>query len=70
MNIVALVTSLICCGPAAVIFGHLGLNASNRGEAQYRGMAIAGLVLGYTALLLNLLWVIGIATSASSSYYY
>jgi len=50
MNIVALVTGLMCFGPLAAIFGHLGVNAANRGEAEYKGMGTAGLILGYAGL--------------------
>lgn len=66
MNIVALVTGLICCSPAAIVFGHLGMSASNRGEAQYKGMAIAGLILGYLGLLYWLFWSIGAIASFSN----
>ena len=31
----------------AIIFGHLGLAAANRGEADAKGPGIAGLVIGY-----------------------
>jgi len=34
----------------AVIFGHIGLSKANQGTAGGRGMAIAGLVLGYIML--------------------
>jgi hypothetical protein len=51
MNIVALVTGIMCFGPVAVVFGHLGVRASNRGTAEYKGMGIAGLILGYVGLL-------------------
>src|SRR3954447_11900067 len=34
----------------AVIFGHAGLNDTKNGAKQGRGMAIAGLVLGYVGL--------------------
>jgi len=42
-------------GIAAIVFGHLGLAAAQRGEADARGAGIAGLVLGY----LNVLFIIG-----------
>jgi hypothetical protein len=34
----------------AIIFGHLGLNETRSGAVSGRGMAIAGLVLGYIAI--------------------
>lgn len=53
------ITSLVCgilyvCGVGsllAVIFGHIGLGQTRRGERTGGGIAIAGLVLGYLGLL-------------------
>ena len=58
MNIVALVTSLVGIGLAAIIFGHLGVAAANRGEAQYKGLGIAGLVIGYLQVVLGALLIL------------
>jgi hypothetical protein len=44
----------------AVVFGHLGLNETKLGAKTGRGMAIAGLVLGYVCLVPTVLitiWV-------------
>ncbi|MEU4566914.1 DUF4190 domain-containing protein [Micromonospora sp. NPDC023956] len=35
----------------AVIFGHLGMASTNNGTKSGRGMAVAGLVLGYVFVL-------------------
>ena len=35
----------------AIIFGHMGLAAAKRGEADKRGFGIAGLVMGYVYLV-------------------
>ncbi len=55
-----------------IIFGHLGLGEIKRseGRVQGRAMAIAGLVIGYTAIgfiiiLIALIAILGIAVSAS-----
>ena len=53
------ITSLVCgllyvCGfgsVMAVIFGHIGLGQTRRGERSGGGLAIAGLVLDYLGLL-------------------
>lgn len=45
---------LFTCGLSAIpaiVFGHMGLSASNKGEADARGAGIAGLVLGYLAVV-------------------
>ncbi|MGC4174655.1 DUF4190 domain-containing protein [Demequina sp.] len=56
MNWVALgcgIAAIFTCisGIAAIVFGHMGLSASKRGEADARGAAIAGLVLGYLSVV-------------------
>jgi hypothetical protein len=49
----------------AIIIGHIALNRANKSPAAYggRGMAIAGLVLGYVGMVLSL--VAGIACLAA-----
>ncbi|WP_152647933.1 DUF4190 domain-containing protein [Demequina sediminicola] len=47
MNITALVASLCGVGIAGIVFGHLGLAAAKRGEAQQRNLGLAGLIIGY-----------------------
>jgi hypothetical protein len=63
LAIVSLVTSLLwLCGAgslAAIICGHLGLREIDRsgGTQTGRGMAIAGLVIGYLGLIAAVLYV-------------
>ena len=64
MGIVSLVASLssIVTGIgciAGIVFGHLGLNAAKKGEADNRGLALAGLITGYVFLGIGLLMVVG-----------
>lgn len=41
-----------------IVFGHLSLSAARRGEADNRGMGLAGLVIGYVVAVLGLVfWV-------------
>lgn len=63
--IAALVLGLmspVCCGVItaipAVICGHMGMSAvgDGKGPLQGRGMAIAGLVLGYLSIVLTVGW--------------
>ncbi|GMA36861.1 DUF4190 domain-containing protein [Demequina litorisediminis] len=35
-----------------IVFGHLGLSAAKRGEADNRGLGLAGLIIGYVMLAL------------------
>lgn len=58
---------VIFAGPVAgIVFGIVGLRqTSQRGEGG-RGLAVAGIVVGVAVLLIDILGVIGIATSHSS----
>ena len=49
-------------GLVAVLFGILGLMRANRGEADNRGQAVAGLVTGGIALLLGIFFTISVGT--------
>jgi hypothetical protein len=49
-------------GLLAVLFGILGLIRVNRGEADNRGQAVAGLVTGALALLFGILFTISVGT--------
>jgi hypothetical protein len=49
-------------GLLAVLFGILGLVRANRGEADNRGQAVAGLVTGGLALLLGIFITISVGT--------
>ncbi|BDZ44982.1 DUF4190 domain-containing protein [Naasia aerilata] len=54
--VAALVLSLVGLHVLGVILGHVALARIRRTGAGGRGMAIAGLVLGYTGLVLALVW--------------
>jgi len=49
-------------GLLAVLFGILGLLRANRGEADNRGQAVAGLVTGGIALLVGIFLTISVGT--------
>jgi hypothetical protein len=42
---------------AGIVFGHLGRRAAKRGEADYAGVGLAGLIINYVAVIL---WILGI----------
>ena len=52
----------VLLGLIAVVLGILGLVRANRGEADNRGQAVAGLVTGAIALLLGIFFTISIGT--------
>ena len=68
---------MLCCfytgaavGIAAVVLGILGLGKANRGEADNKGMSIAGIVCGSIAAVLGVLWLVlvVVANVAAPSY--
>lgn len=54
----------------AVVFGHVGLSKANQGVARGRGMAIAGLVLGYVMLGLAVVGLLLLIFFASSAFWF
>ena len=68
MAIAALVVSLICCAPLGVIFGHVAISQINKTGEGGRGLAVAGLVIGYIGCALGLLYFIAVAGATSSGY--
>ena len=60
--------ALFTCGMSAIpaiVFGHLGLSAVKRGEADQRGIGLTGLILGYVIAVLGAAyWVFIIALAA------
>lgn len=56
--IVSLVTSLVGIGLAGVIFGHISLKQIKERGEQGRGLAIAGLIIGYIGIAVAIIYVI------------
>jgi hypothetical protein len=67
LSIAALVTGIIGASVLAIIFGHIALSQIKTRNEGGRGMAIAGLVLGYVFLGITMIWIIIIAAAASAS---
>ena len=73
-SLIAGILSLTVCGTVAaivaVVTGHMGLNRANQLPPQLarRGMAIAGLIMGYVSIGLTILIIIiAIATASNGS---
>ncbi|WP_018653056.1 DUF4190 domain-containing protein [Actinomadura flavalba] len=69
-SLVAGVVGLFTCGIisiVAVVLGHLGLGQINKSGQGGRGMAIAGLILGYLALIGWVIWWIIVLVSGARS---
>jgi hypothetical protein len=56
LAIVSLVASILGLGLVGVITGHIGLNQIKTTGEQGRGLAIAGLIIGYISIAAALLW--------------
>ena len=57
LAIVSLVTSILGFGLIGVITGHIGLNQIKQTGEEGRGLAIAGLIIGYVSIFFVLLWL-------------
>ena len=57
MNITSFVTALLVIPIVPIIFGHMGVSASNKGKAELKGLGIAGLVIGYLELVFGIILV-------------
>lgn len=72
LAIVSLVLSILWISIPGVVCGHIALNQIKKTGENGRGLAIAGLVVGYVGilggLLLVLFWVGLIATAGLSGY--
>lgn len=72
MAIASLICSLLGIGIVGVILGHLALNEINKsnGYTQGRGLAIAGLIIGYlqiaAVVIFFLIFIFGIVISSST----
>jgi hypothetical protein len=68
LAIVSLVTSILGLSIVGVITGHIGMNQITKTGESGRGLAIAGLVLGYLGLVVEVIWVaVAIAAAAALS---
>lgn len=66
MGIVSLVTSILGMSLIGVIFGHLALSANKKGEADNRGLSLAGLILGYIGLVAGIIITIVVLAALGS----
>jgi peptidyl-prolyl cis-trans isomerase B (cyclophilin B) len=58
LAIISLVTSIIGFSLVGVITGHIGLSQIKKTGEQGRGLAIAGLIIGYLSIFFVLLWLV------------
>lgn len=68
LAIAALVLGIVGFSPLAVIFGHVAVHKINKGSGESgRGMAVAGLVLGWIGVAAFLLVLILVVVAIGSS---
>ncbi len=68
MAIASLIVSLICCAPLGVVFGHIAISQINKTGEGGRGLATAGLIIGYISCAIGLFWLIAAAGASNSGY--
>jgi len=66
LAIVSLVTSIIGLSIVGIITGHMGMNKIKKTGESGRGLAIAGLIIGYLGLVVVVIWVV-VAISAAAA---
>jgi Na+-driven multidrug efflux pump len=56
------IASVVCfgilAGIPAIVTGHLAMGKVKRGEAGGRGLALAGLIMGYISIALTILFIL------------
>lgn len=66
--IASFVCSLLCISLLGIIFGHVGLSQINRNREGGRGLAVAGLILGYIGLVVTIAVYVLVFAAASAEY--
>ncbi|WP_084125224.1 DUF4190 domain-containing protein [Demequina sp. NBRC 110054] len=61
MGLTSLVLGLVGVSLGGVILGHMGLSAVKRGEADNRGVALAGTIIGWISTAFFLIWLAFVA---------
>ncbi|MFC6356909.1 DUF4190 domain-containing protein [Luethyella okanaganae] len=72
--IVSLVTSIVGFSIVGIVFGHISLAQIKKTGEQGRGLAIAGLIVGYVMLVLTIVFIVflilaGLAASTGTVTY-
>ena len=57
LAIVSLVTSILGLSLVGIITGHIALSQIKKTGEEGRGLAIAGLIIGYVSIVFVLLWL-------------
>lgn len=66
--IASLICSLLCISLLGIIFGHVGMSQINRNREGGRGLAVAGLILGYIGLVATIAVYVLVFAAASAEY--
>lgn len=66
LAIVSLVTSILGLSLIGIITGHIGMNQIKKTGESGRGLAIAGLIIGYVALVFEIIWIVGLIVAAAA----
>jgi len=66
LAIASLILGIVGVSILAIILGHVGLNQIKRNGEQGRGMALAGVILGYIGFAGTVIWIIAVAVFAAN----
>jgi len=66
--IASFVCSLLCISLLGIIFGHVGMSQINRNREGGRGLAVAGLILGYIGLVVSIAVYLLVFAAATAEY--
>lgn len=66
LAIVSLVTSILGLSLIGIITGHIGMNQIKKTGESGRGLAIAGLIIGYVVLVFEIIWIVGLIVAAAA----
>ena len=67
LGILALIAPFVCLAPVGIILGHLGLSAVKKGQANNRGIALAGTIISWVSTVISALFLVLALVGAFSS---
>ena len=67
LGILALISPFVCLAPVGIILGHLGLSAVKKGQANNRGVALAGTIISWVSTVISALFLVLALFGAFSS---
>lgn len=67
LGILALIAPFVCLPPVGIILGHLGLSAVKKGQANNRGIALAGTIISWIVTAFSAVFLVLVFVGALNS---